>query len=275
MNNPRKSFRAFTLVELLVVCAVLALCAASLLPGLARTKAPVQRISCANNLKGVAKAFQIWAQDHGDTFPTRAPVIGGGYAEYIGQRTLSSVQATARGVSGAFLCLSNELSTPNALICPAENENRRPATTFGGTIPVGSRGLVPLTNDLNVSYFIGVDAVETNPRGFLAGDHNLGADGNITPARGFVTAPSSYFPTFAVSLGTNFVTNAGVSWLDTMHANQGNVALTDGGVRQYNRVQLQLALRNSGINPVLSPYGPYFPNPQGCLGPGLNRIQFP
>ena len=37
---------------------------------------------------------------------------------------------------------------------------------------------VPYTNDLNVSYFIGVDAQETYPRMFLTGDHNLGGNGN-------------------------------------------------------------------------------------------------
>jgi prepilin-type N-terminal cleavage/methylation domain-containing protein len=282
MNNLRRAPRAFTIIELLVVIAVLALCAATFLPALARTKAPAQRIYCVNNLKGTAQASQVWGQAHGDAFPMRVSVANGGYNELIGIRTLSPVpyDGAARGVFGIFKCLSNELSTPNALFCPGESERRLPgrvpATTFASVIPADSSG-VPLTNDLNVSYFVGVDAAQTNPRSFLVGDHNLGSDGLLTPSRGFVSAPATYSPDFKVSLGTNFVTNAGVGWLATMHSTQGNVGLADGSVHQYNRVQLQNALRYSVVTngPGGGFGGPNFPNPTGCSGLGVNRIQFP
>ena len=172
-----------------------------------------------------------------------------------------------------FRCLSNELSTPMTLICPEENEHRLPATTFASVIPSDSSG-VPLTNDLNVSYFVGVDAAQTNPRWLLAGDHNLGSDGQITPTHPFVQYPSTYSPAFSVSLGTNFDPNGGVGWLDTMHSKQGNVVLADGSVSLYNRVQLQKAIRNSGDQGG-NTSGPLFRNPVGCTGASLNRIQFP
>lgn len=274
MNKPRRTFRAFTFLELLVVIAVLALCAATLLPALAHTKAPSQRIYCANNLRGIGEAFHVWGQDHGDAFPMRVAVKNGGYSDFIGIRTLSLTQISTRGVFGIFGCLSNELSTPSVLVCPAENERRLPATTFTGVILPDSSG-VPFTNDLNVGYFVGVDAAETNPRMFLAGDHNLGADPNLTPLVGFVTAPSKYSPDFKVSLGTNFSPTAGVGWLNSMHSNQGNVGLADGSVSMYNRVQLQAALRNSGDNGGNNAGGPNFSQAPGCTGPSVNRIQFP
>jgi len=282
MKNPTGRLWAFTIIELLVVIAVLALCAATFLPALARTKAPAQRIYCVNNLKGIAQASQVWGQAHGDAFPMRVPVANGGYNDLIGVRTLSPVpyDGAARGVFGIFKCLSNEMSTPNALFCPAESERRlpgrTPATTFASVIPPDSSG-VPLTNDLNFSYFVGVDAAEVNPRSFLVGDHNLGSDGNLTPIRGFATAPSTYSPDFKVSLGNNFVTNGGVGWLATMHSTQGNVALADGSVLQCNRAQLQKALHYSvATNGTGIGFGgPNFPNPTGCIGLQLNRLQFP
>src|SRR5690349_8802596 len=158
MNGRCNTSRAFTLIELLVVLAVLALGAATFLPALARTKAPARRIYCANNLKGVGESFRVWAQTHDDAFPMRVAVKDGGYNDYVGQRTISS-GIIARGVFGAFRCLSNELRSPKVLICPAENEARLPATTFANAVSQGSAGDVPLTNDLNVSYFVGVDAV--------------------------------------------------------------------------------------------------------------------
>jgi len=116
----------------------------------------------------------------------------------------------------------------------------------------------------------------------ITGDHNLGADGNLTPVEGFVTAPTHYRPDYTVSLGTKFLLNAGVSWLNTMHVMQGNVGLADGSVQHFKRSSLQAALSNSGdsggiTNFVSGPYGVYgvFANPAGCSGPLLNRIQFP
>ena len=275
MKKLRKKLSAFTLIELLVVIAIIAILAAMLLPALARAKARAQRINCTNNLKQIGLSFKTWALDNGDAFPMRVAAAQGGYSDYLGQRQLTAVQSTSRGVFGFFMVMSNELSTPKVIICPSENEGRNQASTFGGTITAGSANVVPYTNDLNVSYFIGVDAVDTNPQMFLTGDHNLGSDGNIVPLKGFVTFPNSYSPSYNIAAGTNFVANQGIAWLDTMHSKQGNIGLADGSVQQYSRSRLQEALRNSGDNGGGSGGGPNFPNPVGCSGQGVNRLQFP
>ncbi len=59
----------FTLVELLVVIAVIALLMAILLPALQRSKEQARRIICANNLKQINIGLNIFANDNGGQLP--------------------------------------------------------------------------------------------------------------------------------------------------------------------------------------------------------------
>ncbi len=274
MRNVPKQNTAFTLVELLVVILMVSILAVSLLPALASAQPRAQRLTCANNLKQVGMAFHTWAMGHNGNMPMQVPYAMGGDSEDVGFRVLSSSQKTSptagsRGVSMIFLCLSNQLSTPRLLFCPAEYESwaRRAATTFSG---VGAPGAVPYTNDLNVSYFIGVDAQETYPRMLLAGDHNLGGNAN-PPTIPYLAAPSSGKP--FVYLGTDFDAANGPAFMNTMHLQRGNVCMADGSVEFFSRLELQDALRNSGD--LSHTVGPFVQATGVIGGAGRNRIQLP
>jgi prepilin-type N-terminal cleavage/methylation domain-containing protein/prepilin-type processing-associated H-X9-DG protein len=274
MNNTRKEDLAFTLIELIVVIAVVAILAASLLPAVAGARPRAQRLICSNNLKQVGLAFRTWAINHDGKMPMQVAYSMGGDSDDVGFRVLAATQKTSatagsRGVSMMFLRMTNELRTPKILYCPAESEAsvRQTATTFSG---VGAPGTVPFTNDLNVSYFIGVDAQETFPRMLLTGDHNLGGNGN-PPNTMYLAAPSSGTP--FIYLGTNFSVNAGPAFLDTMHSKQGNVGLADGSVECFSRSTLQDALRNSGDRGRTA--GTFIQAAGVTSGFGCNRIQLP
>jgi prepilin-type N-terminal cleavage/methylation domain-containing protein/prepilin-type processing-associated H-X9-DG protein len=73
--------RAFTLMELLVAMAIIALLAALLLTTLNRARASAQAIACRNNLKQWGVATHLFASDHEDFLPKNGSSGGNSTAE--------------------------------------------------------------------------------------------------------------------------------------------------------------------------------------------------
>ena len=62
------------MVELLVVCAVLAILAALLVPALGRAKEAGRSAHCQSNLRQLLLVTQLYWDDHGRTFSERTAV---------------------------------------------------------------------------------------------------------------------------------------------------------------------------------------------------------
>jgi len=60
----RHKFGGFTLIELLVVIAIIAILMAILMPALSRAKEQGKRVACLNNLKQLALAWNLYADDN-------------------------------------------------------------------------------------------------------------------------------------------------------------------------------------------------------------------
>jgi prepilin-type N-terminal cleavage/methylation domain-containing protein/prepilin-type processing-associated H-X9-DG protein len=66
MNEPTKKRRAFTLIELLIVIAIIAILASLLLPALSRAKARANDAKCMSNLRQCSMALNLYLQDYND-----------------------------------------------------------------------------------------------------------------------------------------------------------------------------------------------------------------
>jgi len=257
MKQLRKKNWAFTLIELLVVIAIIAILAAMLLPALAKAKARAQRINCVNNLKQIGLSFRQWALDNTDRYPM-------GVAGSHGALPAADQGGAAGSVGNQqqtyyiFQVMSNELNTPKIMLCPAEFETLK--------VVGGGFGYNSVSNG-NLSYFVGVDADETQPQMFLTGDHNLGV-GN-PPANNLVFgttvgAGAGVGSGGLQALGTN---NTTVGYTDSQHQKQGNVGLSDGSVQGFSTTRFRDALKNTGDSGRNA--GP------GQMPQGANRLQFP
>ncbi len=114
---------AFTLVELLVVIAIIAILAAILLPVLSAAQERSHRVGCLNNLKQLAGAIQIFADEHNDQLP--GPTWQGLYEEYDNQ-DISRLPFYLYG----YLGMLQPSSTPQSAVlmrCPSAASRWTPA----------------------------------------------------------------------------------------------------------------------------------------------------
>lgn len=72
MFKPKKNKAGFTLIELMIVIAIIAILAAILVPNFLKARAQGQLTACKSNCKNIATALEMYASDNGGRYPVSA-----------------------------------------------------------------------------------------------------------------------------------------------------------------------------------------------------------
>lgn len=196
--------RGFTIVELLLVIAIIAILTSMLLPTIVKAQARAKRIQCLSNLKEDGFGFHLYANDHQNLFPMQVHVHDGGTLEWT-----TVPQTLSTFAYKHFQAVSNEITNPKILVCPTDN---------GVTVATNWASL----QNTNLSYFVWITARPNMSSDPLGGDRNIGWNTMMNSSARYDV--NNYF------------------WQTNMHMACGNIVFGDGRVEQLNTDGLRRAI---------------------------------
>jgi len=242
MKKPaRRIWIGFSLIELLVVVAIIAILAALLLPSLGRAKTQAHRVTCINNLKQVGIAYISWVNDSDkDHLPFRVSVDEGG--------TMGDISPFQSNPWWHFGIIGQNLGSPKILFCPADPARARKRPCDDWNLFTNS----PSYRNNSVSYTIGLDcgvivpeskfaksrlSYEDAPEHILSTDYTLETDGVSTKC-------SSLVP-LTVEIKIKDPTT---SWTNSIHFPRGQVLTLDGRVAATSTAELRQLLHGGSAD---------------------------
>ena len=120
----KPSNRIFTLIELLIVIAIIAILAAMLLPALRKAMARAHSVGCLNNLKTISSACNFYSMDYNDWIIPSGAQINKAWCYNLAYGFRSPVTAKGNPYGLKYdvqFIRHGTLMPPSRLLSPARN----------------------------------------------------------------------------------------------------------------------------------------------------------
>jgi prepilin-type N-terminal cleavage/methylation domain-containing protein len=217
-----RKIRAFTLVELLVVVAIIGLLIAILLPSLGRARDQAKTMKCTANMREVGQIIYLFAADHDNRGPGGASDVKGNsiaWQQILNAEVLERSKNSKYGVTGRFGAVSDTRTLSCTNYTPGgKTDYSRPWVLNGGLTGSTGGGTPnnPGENDWYYAqsgigtplstYHLGAKMSRFHPDQFMLYESHAGNDlgTNVTTpdAQGRIVAPLDGFPSYMVNYKT-------------------------------------------------------------------------
>ncbi len=214
----------FTLIEILIVVAILAILAALLFPTFSRTRENARRASCQSNMKQLGLAFQQYTQDNDEMLPNVRilPADEGGWM-YL---TVFPASESSGGYQPTRGGLFSYVKSTQIYVCPSDSKGRSSGNSYSA----------------NGCVFNALDAAGLGTGKNLAAFDNtaqwllLGEESSPLPP-----APYTAADQFANSTNDGYLAhrNTGDDPLSTRHLDGSNVLFLDSHVKWFRPERVQ------------------------------------
>ena len=132
----KHEFRSFTLIELLITIAIIAILAGMLLPGLSAARIAAGRTSCSGNMKQVFSGIAMYNLDNDDYMPSFVGTYG---YHGISWQISAYLKVSGPGMVTRPVYMdeqSIDFEKPRGVFfCPAVSENPSDYSSFSGSLP--------------------------------------------------------------------------------------------------------------------------------------------
>ena len=210
MNKSQK--HSFTLIELLIVIAIIAILAAMLLPALGQTKMTAKGTTCKSRMKTITLANQLYHADYGYWAPFRDTSFGSGSSGYFGFHCyispyMGNYLDQFKGTWNTMEKNRHKVSEP--FLCPVQDPQ-----VFAQINPY-YKTKVPLISQFMVNYAVPDNKFKQLSNAVMVSDTKK----NV----GFIY---TYY---------NFTKI--LSWFDPRHSKKANTGFFDGSVRAEQYIE--------------------------------------
>ena len=206
---------SFTLIELLIVIAIIAILAAMLLPALGQTKMTAKGATCKSRMKTISLANQLYHADYGYWAPFRDTSFGSGSSGYFGFHCylspyMGNFLDQFKGTWDTMEKNRHKVSEP--YLCPVQDPQ-----VFAQVNPYYTpKGKVPLVSQFIVNYSSPDSKFKQLSKAVMVAD-----------AKEKTTAFLYTYYSFTKML----------SWFDPRHSKKSNIGFFDGSVRAEQYIE--------------------------------------